>query len=169
MRRILFSTIALFALLFSSCELLPTTDGDNNNTNTEVGNQFRVVSGAYIEMPAEGGNAEIEYVIDTEVEGAKLTASSAAEWITNIEVNDTITFYVESNTAISERLGSITLRYADTTVVVAIEQQGRAANDNATLVINSERTLEFNAFGGVFDVKTTFRGVKIPSTRFLVC
>ena len=126
----------------------------------EGGNKFRVVSDTFIEMPAEGGNAEIEFVIDTVVEGAKLTASSAAEWITNIEVNDTITFYVESNTAISERLGSVTLRYADTTVVVAIEQQGRAANDNATLVINSERTLEFNAFGGSGTIEYTLTGAE---------
>ena len=158
MRRILFSTIALFALLFSSCELLPTTDGDNNNTNTEVGNQFRVVSGAYIEMPAEGGNAEIEYVIDTEVEGAKLTASSAAEWITNIEVNDTVTFTVEANATIEDRLGSITLIYDNTTVVVAVDQLGREVNSNAVLTVTSDRTLNFSAEGGEGTITYTLTG-----------
>ena len=158
MRRILFSTIALFALLFSSCELLPTTDGDNNNTNTEVGNQFRVVSGAYIEMPAEGGNAEIEYVIDTEVEGAKLTASSATEWIKDIEVNDTVTFIVEANTTIEDRLGSITLSYDKTTVVVAVDQLGREVNSNAVLTVTSDRTLNFGANGGEGTITYTLTG-----------
>ena len=157
MRRVLFSTIALFALLFSSCELLPTDEG-NNNTNTEVGEQFHVVSGKYIEMPAEGGNAEIEYVIDTEVEGAKLTASSATEWIKDIEVNDTVTFIVEANTTIEDRLGSITLSYDKTTVVVAVDQLGREVNSNAVLTVTSDRTLNFGANGGEGTITYTLTG-----------
>ncbi|MBO7235691.1 MAG: BACON domain-containing protein, partial [Alistipes sp.] len=157
MRRVLFSTIALFALLFGSCELLPTDEG-NNNTNTEVGDQFRVVSSSYIEMPAEGGNAEIEYVIDTEVEGAKLTASSATEWIKDIEVNDTVTFTVEANTTIEERLGSITLKYDNTTVLVAVEQLGREVNSNAVLSVTSDRTLNFSANGGEGIITYTLTG-----------
>ncbi len=157
MRRVLFSTIALFALLFGSCELLPTDEG-NNNTNTEVGDQFRVVSSSYIEMPAEGGNAEIEYVIDTEVEGAKLTASSATEWITDIKVNDTVTFTVEANTTIEDRLGSITLKYDNTTVLVAVEQLGREVNSNAVLSVTSDRTLNFSAEGGEGTITYTLTG-----------
>ena len=157
MRRVLFSTIALFALLFGSCELLPTDEG-NNNTNTEVGDQFRVVSGKYIEMPAEGGNAEIEYVIDTEVEGAKLTASSATEWITDIKVNDTVTFTVEANTTIEDRLGSITLKYDNTTVLVAVDQLGREVNSNAVLSVTSDRTLNFSAEGGEGTITYTLTG-----------
>lgn len=157
MRRVLFSTIALFALLFGSCELLPTDEG-NNNTNTEVGDQFRVVSGKYIEMPAEGGNAEIEYVIDTEVEGAKLTASSATEWIKDIEVNDTVTFTVEANTTIEDRLGSITLKYDNTTVLVAVDQLGREVNSNAVLSVTSDRTLNFSANGGEGIITYTLTG-----------
>lgn len=157
MRRVLFSTIALFALLFGSCELLPTDEG-NNNTNTEVGDQFRVVSSSYIEMPAEGGNAEIEYVIDTEVEGAKLTASSATEWIKDIEVNDTVTFTVEVNTTIEGRLGSITLSYDKTTVVIAVDQLGREVNSNAVLTVTSDRTLNFSANGGEGIITYTLTG-----------
>lgn len=157
MRRVLFSTIALFALLFGSCELLPTDEG-NNNTNTEVGDQFRVVSSSYIEMPAEGGNAEIEYVIDTEVEGAKLTASSATEWITDIKVNDTVTFTVEANTTIEDRLGSITLIYDNTTVVVAVDQLGREVNSNAVFSVTSDRTLNFSAEGGEGTITYTLTG-----------
>ena len=157
MKQILFSIVALFALIFSSCELLPTDEG-NNNTNTEVGDQFRVVSGKYIEMPAEGGNAEIEYVIDTEVEGAKLTASSATEWIKDIEVNDTVTFTVEANTTIEDRLGSITLKYDNTTVLVAVDQLGREVNSNAVLSVTSDRTLNFSAEGGEGTITYTLTG-----------
>ena len=161
MRRVLFSTIALFALLFSSCELLPLdNEGDNNNTSTEASNQFRVVSGSYIEMPAEGGNAEIEYIIDSEVEGAMLTASSTTEWITDIEVNDTVTFTVEANTTIADRLGSITLRYDNTTVVVAVDQLGREVNSDAVLVVTSDRTLNFSSEGGEGTITYTLTGAE---------
>lgn len=157
MKQILFSIVALFALLFGSCELLPTDEGNNNN-NTEVGDQFRVVSGSYIEMPAEGGDAEIEYVIDTEVEGAKLTASSATEWIKDIEVNDTVTFTVEANTTITDRLGSITLSYDNTTVAVAVDQLGREVNNDAVLTVTSDRTLNFSDKGGEGTITYTLTG-----------
>ena len=157
MKQILFSIVALFALLFGSCELLPTDEG-NNNTNTEVGDQFRVVSSSYIEMPAEGGNAEIEYVIDTEVEGAKLTASSATEWIKDIKVNDTVTFTVEANTTITDRLGSITLSYDNTTVAVAVDQLGREVNNDAVLTVTSDRTLNFSDKGGEGTITYTLTG-----------
>ncbi|MBO7281832.1 MAG: Omp28-related outer membrane protein [Alistipes sp.] len=157
MKQILFSIVALFALLFGSCELLPTDEGNNNN-NTEVGDQFRVVSGSYIEMPAEGGNAEIEYVIDTEVEGAKLTASSATEWIKDIKVNDTVTFTVEANTTITDRLGSITLSYDNTTVAVAVDQLGREVNNDAVLTVTSDRTLNFSDKGGEGTITYTLTG-----------
>ena len=159
MRRAILSTIALFALLFSSCELLPLdNNGGNDNTNTETIDQFRVISGKYIEMPAEGGSAEIEYVIDTEVEGAKLTASSATEWITNIEVNDTVTFKVEANTTIEDRLGAITLSYDNTTVVVAVDQLGREVNSNAVLTVTSDRTINFEGNGGNGTITYTLTG-----------
>ncbi len=144
MRRVLFSTIALFALLFGSCEQLPT----DNNINVGGGDKFRVTSNTLITMPAEGGNAEIEFVIDSEVEGAKLTASSPAEWITNFEVNQTVTFTVAPNTDVAERFEQIELTYADTMVIVAVSQQGRAVSEDAKLTVTSERTMNFEATGG---------------------
>ena len=160
MRRVLFSTIALFALLIGSCEQLPLGNNANNNgTPAEnTSKQFRVVSDTLIEMPAEGGNAEIEFVIDTEVEGAMLTATSTAEWISDIAVNDTVTLYVAPNTELAERLDYVTLRYDNTTVIVAIEQMGRPANTNATLVVDSERTLTFAAEGGNCTIAYTLTG-----------
>lgn len=154
MRRVLFSTIALFALLFSSCEQFPT----NDNIDVGGGDKFRVTSNRLIEMPAEGGNAEIEYVIDSEVEGAKLTASSAAEWITNVEVNQTITFTVAPNTDIAVRVESIELTYADTSVVVAVSQQGRAVSADAKLSVTSDRTMNFEAKGGNGTITYTLTG-----------
>ena len=109
-------------------------------------------------MPAEGGNAEIEYVIDTVVEGGKLTATTTTEWITNIEVNDTVTLTIDANMEHSNRIGMVTLSYATTSIVVGIDQDGRPINENATFVINSERTMEFDAAGGNGAISYTITG-----------
>ena len=153
MRRVLFSTIALFALLFASCEALTSPE----ETPTVEG-KFRVVSSTLIEMPAEGGNAEIEYVIDTAVEGAVLTATSASEWITDIEVGEKVVFFVDTNTDIAERLGSITLRYGNATALVGVEQKGRAVSGDATFAVTSERTMSFGPFGGEGTITYTLTG-----------
>lgn len=153
MRRVLFSTIALFALLFTSCEVLNPTE-----EKPAMEGKFHITSESLIEMPAEGGYAEIEYVIDTAVEGAVLTATSTSEWISDIEVGDKISFLVDANSDITERLGSITLRYASATVVVGVEQKGRTVSDDATLTITSERTMSFGPFGGEGTITYTLTG-----------
>ena len=158
MRRVLCSTIALFALLFASCELLPGTEQGEKTPQVDDSPKFHVTSETYMVLPAEGGNAEIEFVIDTEVEGAVVTATSVAEWITDITTDNTIKFFVEANTDITERLGSITIRYANTTAVVAVEQSGRAVNGDARLTVDSERTLEFNSMGGNGTIPYTLTG-----------
>ena len=153
MRRVLFSTIALFALLFASCEALTTPED-----KPAVEGKFRVTSETLMEMPAEGGYAEIEYVIDTAVEGAVLTATSTSEWISDIEVGDKISFLVDANSDIAERLCSITLRYANATVVVGVEQKGRTVSGDATLTVTSERTMPFGPFGGEGTITYTLTG-----------
>ncbi len=144
MRRVLFSTIALVALIFTSCELQPNNDNGDLNTKAE----FHILSDNVIGMLSDGGNVEIKYVIDTVVEGATLTATSETEWIKDIEVNDSVTFYVEENYSIADRLGAITLTYANTTITVEIDQWGRTMNNNAVLAITSERSMTFDANGG---------------------
>lgn len=154
MRKALFSTIALFALLFSSCENL---GDDNTAPGVDDSPKFRVVSDTFIDMPVEGGNAEIEYIIDKVVEGATLTATSTAEWI-DIEVGETIALFVESNTEVSDRMGTISIKYADTRVSVFVDQKGRDVNDGAYISITSERTLNFSAKGGNGAITYTITG-----------
>lgn len=159
MRRVIFSTIALFALLFNSCEL-PSLDNSNNDNapDVEKGNAFRIVSDSIIEIPAEGGNAEIEYIIDTVVEDAELTATSTAEWISNITVGDTVTFDVEKNTSIEARLDYIALKYASTTLYVGVDQAGRVVSADATMQVTSDRTINFEGDGGKGTITYTITG-----------
>ena len=158
MRRVLFSTIALFALLFNSCELLPSDNVDNNNTNVEREDEFHVLCDSILEVSADGGNAEIEYVIDTVVEGAVLTATSTAEWISNIKVGDTVTFNFEKNTNIEERFDYISLEYGNTSVLIGISQLGREVSDEAQLEVTCERTINFAGNGGTGTIPYTITG-----------
>ena len=164
MRRVLFSTIALFALLFASCEELPF--GDTNSTG---GDNIRVVSDTLIKMPANGGNAEIMYVINTAVEGATVTASSTTAWITNIEAGDTVTFTVLPNNDSNNRNGSICIEYANTKVTVDIEQKGRVANPNASLSITSDTMVTFDAFGGDGTLTYSLTGVDEGDKPAVTC
>ena len=164
MRRVLFSTIALFALLFASCEELPF--GDTNSTG---GDNIRVVSDTLIKMPANGGNAEIMYVINTAVEGATVTASSTTAWITNIEAGDTVTFTVLPNNDSNNRNGSICIEYANTKVTVDIEQKGRDANPNASLSITSDTMVTFDAFGGDGTLTYSLTGVDDGDKPAVTC
>ena len=164
MRRVLFSTIALFALLFASCEELPF--GDTNSTG---GDNIRVVSDTLIKMPANGGNAEIMYVINTAVEGATVTASSTTAWITNIEAGDTVTFTVLPNNDSNNRNGSICIEYANTKVTVDIEQKGRVANPDASLSITSDTMVTFDAFGGDGTLTYSLTGVDEDDKPAVTC
>ena len=149
MKRVLFSTIALFALLLGSCEQVTNNDNSDNGGQTPVvGDEFHIVSDPVVTFLAAGGNAEIEYAIDIEIDGAELTAVSDEEWITNITVGDTVTFTVEENETIADRLGYVTLQYANTSKVITIDQWGRLINYDAVLKVTSERSLSFGAEGG---------------------
>ena len=99
-------------------------------------------------MPAMGGEAEIEFTILNPVDGAQLEASSNVEWITDITVNESVTFSVERNHG-EQRIGIVTLHYADAEEVsVAIQQNEALASGDVRLTITSDRKTIFEAEGG---------------------
>lgn len=140
MRKI-FTLFALFALLLMACEV-------ENPTPNEPSKPEICVVGGIIVMPAMGGEAEIEFTILNPVDGAQLEASSDVEWITDITVNESVTFSVERNHA-EQRIGIVTLHYADAEEVsVAIQQNEALASGDVRLTITSDRKTIFEAEGG---------------------
>lgn len=143
----LFSSIALCAMLLTSCETLSEpTDAPNSEY---TGDKFSITSGAIVNIDAKGGDAEIEYIINYEVEGAELTASSADSWITIINVGESVTFSADANLEAQQRIGIISLSYADTTINVGVQQLGsNSSNTEINIAVTSDRVMSFNSLGG---------------------
>lgn len=140
MRRV-FILFVLFALLCSACEVESPTP--NEQSKPEIS-----VVGGIITMPASGGDAEIKFSILNPVDGAQLEATSDVDWITDISVGESVTFSVERNHA-EQRIGIVTLHYADAEEVsVAIQQNEALASGDVRITISSERKTIFEAEGG---------------------
>lgn len=140
MRRF-FALFALLALLLSACEV--DTPTPNEPKMPEIS-----VLGGVITMPAAGGEAEINYQIINPTDGAMLEAATTDEWITNLTVEDTITFTVERNHA-EQRIGIVTLHYPNAEdVSVAIQQNEALAAGDVRISITSDRKTIFEADGG---------------------
>lgn len=110
----LFAAFAVFALIFTACE---TPNGEK-----EVGQIHIEEFPTYdIDVP---GCFIASYVIDKVVEGAKVTATTSAEWIhINGIFEDTceISFCVDPNTG-DARTGKIVVKYAGAKADITINQ-----------------------------------------------
>lgn len=124
----LFSAIAAFALLFTSCEML---------TGEQVG-KFHITSDTTVEIAADGNCIVASYVIDEAVDGAKVTATSTVDWAYDVMVNEeacTITFCVKKNEG-EARTGSINVAYAGATATITINQEAALASKIEITSIN---------------------------------
>lgn len=82
-------------------------------------------------------SGEIEYSITNPVEGQSLTATSTAEWISNITVDESaVTFTTTANEGTADRNATITLSYTGATDKVVTVTQGHFVADYATLPFN---------------------------------
>ena len=122
----LFALVALCAVAFSACENAGNEQTEQTNANLVL--KITNPSNGILEFPALGGIGEIEFALTQEetrsAAPAEVTATSDAEWITDITVGkDKITFLVAQNTD-AERSDYITIKYKDQTKFVAVEQAG---------------------------------------------
>lgn len=113
----LFSAIAAFALLFTSCEML---------TGEQTG-KFHITSETTIEAAADGSCYSIGFVIDEAVDGAKVTATASHDWIKDVVVDEqNVSFCVKPNEG-EARTTTVTLSYAGDTATVTINQLAASA------------------------------------------
>ena len=125
----LFALVALCAFAFSACE----NKGVEQSKQTEPSNENLVLkitnpSSGILEFPSAGGVGEINFTLTEEetrsAAPAKVTATTDAEWISDITVGkDKITFTVAQNEDF-EREDYITIKYKNQTKFVSIEQAG---------------------------------------------
>ena len=122
----LFALVALCAVAFSACE--NTGNEQDEQTNANLVLKITDPSNGILEFPSAGGNGDIIFTLAQEetrsTAPAEVTATSDAEWITDITVSkDKITFLVAQNED-EERSDYITIKYKDQVKFVAVEQAG---------------------------------------------
>lgn len=129
MNRLLLS-FATIALLFAACE--PSASAEENATLT-------ITSGNTMEISHEGGSFEITYTLEGAKKGAKPSVNCNAEWITDITVDETITFNTTANEGNEPRFAPIVVNYGSNTQQVIIKQ-----------LASNEAALKATYFGGEY-------------------
>ena len=101
-----------------------------------------------VKLTYDATSGEIAYTIDNPVEGKSLTATTEANWISNIIVGtDKVTFTTTANEGNEDRTATITLSYEGAGNKVVTVTQGHFVADYATL------PFEFD--GGKADIENT--------------
>lgn len=148
----LFAILSIIGLLLTSCEPIietPSTDEDNLLVNTKI-----------LYFTAEGGNGEIEYSISQPTEGLVLEARSDNDWISNIAIDNRITFAVEANQDAQQRIGFIKIGYGAESYTVTVEQSGNSNTGGSVTIIIAERKKEIDAKGGTYEIGYTISGAE---------
>lgn len=115
----LFVAFTAVAMLFTSCE--------NSSTDSPNGGslQLNVTSSKSIWFEADGGVGEIRYELTEPTRSdavSEVDATCDADWISNIQVADTITFTVAPNGGDAERVAYIVVSYGVQQIEVKVSQ-----------------------------------------------
>ena len=119
----LFLLLLALPLAFAACE----PNKPNKPIETPMEPEPAVLtltSEKSLQYTPEGGNGVITYTLENAVAGTELTATSTAEWITDITVGETITFVVAANESTQKRNDRIYVSYGDQNFNVFIKQEG---------------------------------------------
>ena len=137
LRNLFFALLAL-PLAFVACEPEPTPEPQPQEV------VLTLTSDAELSFTAAGGNGEIAYSLELNGQNVELTATSAAEWITDITVDTVITFVVEANEG-AAREDKVTVAAGNKSFDVVVKQAAKANTPAIpTLTITSENPLAFD-------------------------
>lgn len=158
----LFALVALCAVAFSACE--NTGNEQTEQTNANLVLKITNPSSGILEFPSAGGNGEITFSLTEEetrsAAPAEVTATTRAEWITDITVGkNKITFNVAQNEDF-EREDYITIKYKNQTKFVSIEQGGYESPDVSFIATHLNGT-----YWGKFPTTTGFNYLIILGDR----
>ena len=83
-----------------------------------------LTSESSLQFGAEGGEGTITYTLENAAKGTELTATTDAEWITDITIGEQITFVVAANETTEERNDRILVTYGEQNFNVFVKQEG---------------------------------------------
>lgn len=119
----LFALFALCTLALSACE-----NGGNTDTANGANLKLRLISpdSGVLELPAEGGQAEITFeLVEDKTRSAaplKVTATTTAEWISDINVTESsVTFTYAENSDVA-RSTNFKLSYGNQKEIIVVDQ-----------------------------------------------
>lgn len=98
---------------------------------------FKLTSPAVVQFEAEGGQGEISYSLENPTDGTKVTATTEADWITDIAVGQSVTFTVAPNESYDERSERIAISYGEDRHFVRVTQR------RAELTADVEQSLDY--------------------------
>ena len=134
----LFYFLLALPLVFAACE--PTEEP----TPEQKDPKLTLTSNSEINFTAEGGDGTITYTLENAVEGTELTATTTAEWITDITVAEAISFKVAANEETTEREAKVVVAYGELSFEVAVKQVGKnEAPKTPVFKLTSAETMEF--------------------------
>ncbi|MBO7262701.1 MAG: BACON domain-containing protein [Alistipes sp.] len=136
LRNLFFALLAL-PLAFVACEPEPTPEPEPQPEQIVL----ILTSNEVMNFSAAGGAGEITYAMDLKGQDLQLTATSEAEWISDITVDTNITFTVAANDG-AAREDKIVATCGTKSFEVTVKQAAKVAVP--ALVITSENPLEVN-------------------------
>ena len=136
LRNLFFALLAL-PLAFVACEPEPTPEPEPQPEQIVL----ILTSNEEMNFSAAGGTGEITYAMDLKGQDLQLTATSEAEWISDITVDTNITFTVAANDG-AAREDKIVATCGTKSFEVTVKQAAKVAVP--ALVITSENPLEVN-------------------------
>ena len=114
----LFYLFCALPLLVVACE----PNEEEPKVETPV---LALTSEATMEFAAEGGEGEITYTLQNAEVGVELTATTAAEWITDVAVAESVTFTVAANEGDAREV-EIVVAYGEQSFDVVVKQAAAA-------------------------------------------
>ncbi|MBO7264915.1 MAG: BACON domain-containing protein [Alistipes sp.] len=161
----LFLLLLALPLAFASCEPTETPQADPVLTLTSE-NSFQ--------FTPEGGQGTITYTLENKSKGTELTATTTAEWITNITVGENITFTVDVNEETAERTDRILVSYGNASFNVFVKQEGVEPVENFTVKVldgvyyGTRYSDNYNVAIYLSDIGFTEDGYVLPDATYYV-
>ena len=127
-------------LAFAACEE-PEQGTDKPVEKTPVLN----VTETTLDFEAQGGAGVINYTVENAVEGTEVEATSAADWVADLTVAETITFNVAANDG-EAREATITVAYGELSKSVTVKQaaKGEEPKPNTPVFEAVTATVEYD-------------------------
>ena len=138
LRNLFFALLAL-PLAFVACEPEPTPEPQPQPQPEQI--VLILTSDDVMTFSAAGGTGEITYAMDLKGQDLQLTATSEAEWISDITVDTNITFTVAANDG-AAREDKIVATAGTKSFEVTVKQAAKMAVP--TLTVTSESPLTFD-------------------------